>query len=178
MIQKRKNKHRSTRTILRLPDLDHSKTSVVQSPGAGRFKANVWVSYRRLHYLLLLRAAPCLREDRGSKVSLRIGSSAFGASQRRPQTRYRTMVSSTPILPRVSAASRELAANAWALCKRGGTRRAVAGKMCGVERSFVARWFLRDPSLRSGLTAGSDRVSGIPPIAELRDGWGYPVRCG
>ena len=33
MIQKRKNKHRSNRTILRLPDLDHSKTSVLQSLG-------------------------------------------------------------------------------------------------------------------------------------------------
>jgi hypothetical protein len=38
MIQKRKNKHRSTRTILRLPDLDHSKTSVLQSLGSAASK--------------------------------------------------------------------------------------------------------------------------------------------
>ena len=31
MTQKRKNKARSTRTVLRLPDLDHSKSSVLQS---------------------------------------------------------------------------------------------------------------------------------------------------
>src|ERR1700720_3549898 len=34
MIQKRKTKHRSTRAILRLPDLDHSKSSVLQSLGS------------------------------------------------------------------------------------------------------------------------------------------------
>ncbi len=38
MIQKRKNKHRSTRTILRLPDLDHSKSSVLQSLGSAASK--------------------------------------------------------------------------------------------------------------------------------------------
>jgi hypothetical protein len=38
MIQKRKNKDRSTRTILRLPDLDHSKTSVIQSLGSAASK--------------------------------------------------------------------------------------------------------------------------------------------
>jgi hypothetical protein len=31
MTQKRKLKHRSTWTIFRLPDLDHSKSSVLQS---------------------------------------------------------------------------------------------------------------------------------------------------
>src|ERR1700710_3099342 len=31
MTQKRKPKHRSARTVLRLPDLDHSKSSVLQS---------------------------------------------------------------------------------------------------------------------------------------------------
>jgi hypothetical protein len=34
VIQKRKNKHRLNRTIVRLPDLDHSKTSVLQSLGS------------------------------------------------------------------------------------------------------------------------------------------------
>jgi hypothetical protein len=34
MIQKRKNKKWSTRTVLRLPDLDHSKSSVLQSLGS------------------------------------------------------------------------------------------------------------------------------------------------
>src|ERR1700712_1478549 len=34
MTQKRKPNHRSTRTILRLPDLDHSKSSVLQSLGS------------------------------------------------------------------------------------------------------------------------------------------------
>ena len=38
MIQKRKNKHRSNRTILRLPDLDHSKSSVLQSLGSAASK--------------------------------------------------------------------------------------------------------------------------------------------
>ena len=38
MIQKRKNKHRSTRTVLRLPDLDHSKSSVLQSLGSAAWK--------------------------------------------------------------------------------------------------------------------------------------------
>lgn len=38
MIQKRKNKHRSNRTILRLPDLDHSKSSVLQSLGSDASK--------------------------------------------------------------------------------------------------------------------------------------------
>ncbi len=38
MIQKRKNKARSTRTILRLPDLDHSKSSVLQSLGSAASK--------------------------------------------------------------------------------------------------------------------------------------------
>jgi hypothetical protein len=53
MIQKRKNKHRSTRTILRLPDLDHSKTSVLQSLGSVASKANLWSDYRRFHHLVL-----------------------------------------------------------------------------------------------------------------------------
>jgi integrase len=34
MIQKRKSRKRSTRTVLRLPDLDHSKSSVLQSLGS------------------------------------------------------------------------------------------------------------------------------------------------
>jgi integrase len=38
MIQKRKNKRRSTRMILRLPDLDHSKSSVLQSLGSAASK--------------------------------------------------------------------------------------------------------------------------------------------
>ena len=38
MIQKRKTKHRSTRAILRLPDLDHSKSSVLQSLGSAASK--------------------------------------------------------------------------------------------------------------------------------------------
>jgi hypothetical protein len=38
MTQKRKNKPRSTRTILRLPDLDHSKSSVLQSLGSAASK--------------------------------------------------------------------------------------------------------------------------------------------
>lgn len=38
MIQKRKNQQRSTRTILRLPDLDHSKSSVLQSLGSAASK--------------------------------------------------------------------------------------------------------------------------------------------
>jgi site-specific recombinase XerD len=38
MMQKRKNKPRSTRTILRLPDLDHSKSSVLQSLGSAASK--------------------------------------------------------------------------------------------------------------------------------------------
>jgi hypothetical protein len=177
MIQKRKNKHRSTRTILRLPDLDHSKTSVVQSPGRSlRSERMAQLSKTSLPGTAPSRALPSggpWFQDIATNWKLGVWRQHY-----RPQTRCPTMASSTPILPRVSAASRELAANAWALCKRRGTRPAVAGEMCGVERSFVARWFLRDPSLSSGLTAGSGRVSGIPPIAELRDGWGYPVRCG
>jgi integrase len=38
MIQKRKSKKRSTRTVLRLPDLDHSKSSVLQSLGSAASK--------------------------------------------------------------------------------------------------------------------------------------------
>ena len=38
MTQKRKNKVRSTRTVLRLPDLDHSKSSVLQSLGSAASK--------------------------------------------------------------------------------------------------------------------------------------------
>jgi hypothetical protein len=38
MTQKRKPKQRSTRTILRLPDLDHSKSSVLQSLGSAASK--------------------------------------------------------------------------------------------------------------------------------------------
>jgi integrase len=38
MIHKRKNKHRSTQSILRLPDLDHSKSSVLQSLGSAASK--------------------------------------------------------------------------------------------------------------------------------------------
>src|ERR1700709_1647453 len=38
MVQKRKYTHRSTRTILRLPDLDHSKSSVLQSLGSAASK--------------------------------------------------------------------------------------------------------------------------------------------
>jgi len=38
MIQKRKSKHRSDRTTLRLPDLDHSKSAVLQSLGSAASK--------------------------------------------------------------------------------------------------------------------------------------------
>jgi integrase len=38
MIQKRKSNHRSNRTILRLPDLDHSKSAVLQSLGSAASK--------------------------------------------------------------------------------------------------------------------------------------------
>jgi hypothetical protein len=38
MHQKRKAKRRSTRTTLRLPDLDHSKNSVLQSLGSAASK--------------------------------------------------------------------------------------------------------------------------------------------
>ncbi|MGI4758653.1 MAG: hypothetical protein ACRYGF_17610 [Janthinobacterium lividum] len=38
MTEKRKNKPRSTRTTLRLPDLDHSKSSVLQSLGSAASK--------------------------------------------------------------------------------------------------------------------------------------------
>ena len=69
MIQTKK-KHRSARTILRLPDLDHSKSSVLQSLGSGCVKEDLWRCHRRLHYLVLLRAAACLRPDCGSQVSL------------------------------------------------------------------------------------------------------------
>lgn len=38
MTQKRKTKQRSTRTMLRLPDLDHPKSSVLQSLGSAASK--------------------------------------------------------------------------------------------------------------------------------------------
>jgi hypothetical protein len=38
MVQKRKNKQRSTQSILRLPDLDHSKSSVLQTLGSAASK--------------------------------------------------------------------------------------------------------------------------------------------
>ena len=59
MIQKRKNKHRSTRTVLRLPDLDHSKSSVLQSLGSAAFKRTYCAAIEDFNKPFLLMEAQC-----------------------------------------------------------------------------------------------------------------------
>jgi len=64
MRQRTKPKRRSSKSILRLPDLDHSKSSVLQSLGSTASKRTLWICHRRLHQLVLLGTSSGFRQDR------------------------------------------------------------------------------------------------------------------
>jgi hypothetical protein len=68
MHQKRKPKRHSTRTTLRLPDLDYSKNSVLQSLKICGIQADLRSRYRRFHNVVLLRAASRVRTNRGAEI--------------------------------------------------------------------------------------------------------------
>jgi phage baseplate assembly protein W len=74
MPQKQNIKRRSTRSTLRLPDLDHSKNSVLQSLGSAASKRTYGAAIEDFIQLVLLRATLGLRPNCGSAIQVRVHS--------------------------------------------------------------------------------------------------------
>ena len=64
-----KSKHKRTpKTVLKLPDLEQSKSAVMEQPDVGEFKALLRSCDSRIHRLVLLRASTRLQQDGGHTI--------------------------------------------------------------------------------------------------------------
>jgi hypothetical protein len=56
-----RKRKRAPKTVLKLPDLEQSKSAVMNRPDVGEFKALLRSCDSRIHRLVVLRASTCLQ---------------------------------------------------------------------------------------------------------------------